>query len=108
MLTLVAEVTISLVFESLRISLAMTTESMSYASLDSSRELALAGVICAALSCANARDAQEAIDMAGPFSLVRITAAFRIELSTLKRDAKRLQRATPEVFGHAFPLQKCQ
>jgi len=47
--------------------------------------------------------------MAGPFSLVRsITAAFRIELSTLKRDAKRLQRATPEVFGQVFPLQKCQ
>ena len=47
--------------------------------------------------------------MASPFSLVRsIAAAFRIELSTLKRDAKRLQRATPEVFGQAYPLQKCQ
>jgi hypothetical protein len=47
--------------------------------------------------------------MADPFSWARsLAAAFRIDLSTLKRDAKRLHRAAPEVFGQGFPLNRCQ
>lgn len=47
--------------------------------------------------------------MSNPFSLLRsLTAAFRIDQATMKRDAKRLQRATGDVFGQSFPLQTCQ
>jgi hypothetical protein len=43
------------------------------------------------------------------FSFLRaVRASIRITLASMKRDSKRLQRASSEVFGHAFSLSACQ
>lgn len=43
------------------------------------------------------------------FSFLRaLTASVRLTLATSKKDVKRLQKATPELFGREFPLSVCQ
>jgi hypothetical protein len=43
------------------------------------------------------------------FSFLRaLRASVRLTLGTLQKDAKRLQRATGDVFGRDFPLSACQ